>query len=82
MKSYIQKLDSRSRIALGKLKDKLAPIYKIYTEGKKIILEPIEEVPEEIHWLLKPENKHILEKLKKALKSKKYHDLGSFQDYV
>lgn len=69
-KSYV-KIDSRNRITIPKgiLKD-LAHIYKIYEKGGNIILEPVMEVPQEERWLFDPQNKEIVQELKRALKQK------------
>ena len=82
MKVVISRPDSRHRISLGQFKNSLSPAYKIYFEGNRIILEPIDLTPQETHWLLKPENKHLLIKLENALKEKadKTIDLGQFED--
>lgn len=82
MKSLYLKTDSKNRILLTKATKKVAPIYKVYLEGNKIILEPIEDKPQETHWLLKPENKHILKELEESLKDKERFDLGSFKKHL
>ena len=75
-KNYV-KIDSRNRITIpkGMVKD-LAHLYKIYEKGGKIILEPIMEVPVEEKWLFDPQNKEIVQELKKALKQKANVDIN------
>lgn len=68
MKTIYVKPDSRGRVVLNKATDKLASLYRIVTEGNRIILEPVEESKKESHWLLKAENKQLLEELKQGLK--------------
>ena len=76
------KVDSRNRITIPKqMAKKLAHLYKIYEKDGKIILEPIKEIPDNEKWLFLPENKEILEKIKKALKQKANISLGSFSQY-
>lgn len=82
MKTLYLKTDSKNRILLTKATQNVAPIYKVYLEGNRIILEPIEEKQQETHWLLKPENKHILIELEESLKDKEKFDLGSFKKYL
>jgi hypothetical protein len=69
-KNYV-KIDSRNRITIpkGMVKD-LAHIYKIYEKSGNIILEPVMQVPIEERWLFDPQNKELVEELKKALKQK------------
>lgn len=76
------KIDSRNRVSLTKLVGKISPIYKAYVKDGKIILEPVQEVPAEEAWLFLPENKHILERLKRSLKQKATINLGSFKKYL
>ena len=76
------KLDLRNRISLSKLSKKLAPIYKARIHGNKIILEPIQEIPEDEAWLFLPENKEILARIKKSLREDATIDLGSFKKYL
>lgn len=82
MKTVILKPDSRCRIALGQFKDVLATVYKVYQQGNKIILEPIDDTPKETHWLMKPENKHLLKRLEDAIHEEETVDLGSFKKYL
>lgn len=76
------KVDSRNRISLTKLSKKLSHIYKARTQNDKIILEPLQEIPEKEAWLFLPENKEILADLKKSLKEKATINLGSFKKYL
>lgn len=48
---------------------------------KRIIFEPIKEIPKEEQWLFDPKNKAIVDELKKALKQKadKDIDLGCLE---
>lgn len=69
-KNYV-KIDSRNRITIPKgLSKGLADLYKIYEERGNIVLEPVIEVPKEEKWLFDPQNKELVEGLKKALKQK------------
>jgi hypothetical protein len=81
MKTTYLKLDSRNRVSLTKITKNLAALYRVHTQGDKIILEPIKEIPEEERWLFDPENKKILEHLKESLKQEASFDLGSFKKY-
>ena len=45
-------------------------LYKIYEKEGNIILEPVMEVPKEEKWLFDPQNKELVQELKKALKQK------------
>ena len=77
------KSDSRNRVCLTKLGKEIPKYYKAYSEGDKIILEPLkEEINEDNAWIFKPENKAILKELKKALKQKGTIDRGSFIKYL
>jgi hypothetical protein len=64
------KVDARNRVSLTKVSPNLAAMYRARLDGNKIILEPIQEVPEAEAWLFLPENKEILEKVKRGLKQK------------
>jgi hypothetical protein len=79
-KNYV-KVDSRNRITIPKaLTENLPSVFKIYAENGSIILEPIQEVPKEERWLLDPQNKEIVQELKKALKQKTVdRDLNQIQ---
>lgn len=71
MKRVSVKVDSRNRISLTKVSKKLATSFYAYEEEDgRIILEPITEVPAHEAWLFRPENKELLEKLKRGLKQK------------
>ncbi len=69
------KVDSKNKISLSKLSKNLSNMYRAYSKGKKIILEPIENED----WIFLPENKESLNKVKKGLKQKANIDLGSFK---
>lgn len=64
------KADSRYRVSLGKFIKDDSVLYKVYSDGEKIILEPVKEIPQEEAWLFKPENKELLESLKRGIKQK------------
>ena len=57
-------------------------LYKMHSEGEKIILEPVKEIPTEEAWLFDPENKELLDSLKRGLKQKATKKKGSFSKYV
>ena len=76
------KLDLRNRISLTKLSKNLYPIYKAYIQGNKIILESVQEIPEDEAWLFLPENKEILARIKKSLREDATIDLGSFKKHL
>ena len=76
------KLDSRNRISLTKVSKNLSGMYKVHSSEGRIILEPINDIDKEVEWIFKPENKEILEKIKKGLNQKADIDLGSFQQYL
>ncbi len=76
------KVDSRNRVSLAKLSKKLSSLYKARVEKNKIILEPVQEIPEGEAWLFLPENKEILKKIKKSLKEDATIDLGFFKKYL
>ncbi len=76
------KIDSRHRVSLKKIAKNLVPIYKAYTKGNTIILEPVQEIPEEEAWLFEPENKKVLERIKESLSQEATIDLGSFKKYA
>lgn len=81
MKTIIVKPDSRNRILLTKIADKLASAYKLYIENNRIILEPIEDKSSEsVHWLDKPENEHLLEKLKIGLMQSTTEQIVAWND--
>ena len=63
------KVDARNRVSLGQLAKGFS-LYKMHSEGEKIILEPVKEIPAEEAWLFDPENKDLLESLKRGLKQK------------
>lgn len=71
MKKISIKVDSRNRVSLTKVSKHLASSFYAYEEDNgRIILEPIVEIPAHEAWLFKPENKKILEKVKRGLKQK------------
>lgn len=76
------KVDSRNRIVLSKLSKDLSPLYKAHIQENKIILEPVQEIPEDEAWLFLPENKEILARIKKSLRKDATIDLGSFEKYL
>lgn len=76
------KVDSRNRISLTKVSKHLSNLYKARSEKGRIILEPVQEIPERERWLFAPENREVLEKVKKALREKADIDLGSFKKYA
>lgn len=82
MKDHIVKLDTKNRVTLTKVTKKLSNLYRAYSKGDTIILEPIREISKEEEWLFDPKNKHILERVKKSIQSGGKHDLGSFAKYV
>jgi hypothetical protein len=81
-KEVFLKVDSRNRISLTKVVKDLPVIFKAYVKDGKIILEPVQQVPEEEAWLFKPENKEVLKRLKESLDQEANIDLGSFSKYV
>ncbi len=82
MKELIVKLDTKNRVTLTKVAKNLSTLYRAYSRGDKIILEPIKEVPKGEQWLFDPKNKHILERVKKSIQGGGKHDLGSFAQYL
>jgi len=83
MKRVSVKVDSRNRISLTKVSKKIASSFYAHEEDGRIILEPIVEIPAREAWLFKPENKEILEKIKRGLKQKTPGvSRGSFAHHV
>lgn len=80
MQSTIVKVDARNRISLGRAIKHLSSLYRVYEENDRIILDPIRETRD--HWIFKPENKHLLEKLERGLKQECKNDLGAFDQYL
>lgn len=78
--SVYLKVDARNRISLTKLSKNLSSIYKARIYENKIILEPVQEIPEDEAWLFLPKNKEILARLKKSLKEDATIDLGAFKN--
>ena len=76
------KVDSRNRISLTKLSKHVSSIYKARIQDNKIILEPVQEIPENEAWLFLPENKDILARIKKSLTEDATIDLGSFKKHL
>lgn len=74
-------LDTRKRISLAKLlPDYEVSSFRAYTEGNKIVLEPMAEIPAHELWLHK--NPTALKKVQEGLKKKGKHYLGSFAKYL
>ena len=76
------KADSRHRVSLGKFIKDDSVLYKVYSDGEKIVLEPVKEILQEEMWLFKPENKELLESLKRGLTQKATIKKGSFAHYA
>ena len=77
-------LDARKRISLAKLlPDYEVCSFKAYTEGGKIILEPMAEIPAHELWLYKNSQafKDVQEGLKQS-KEGKIRKKGSFAQYA
>lgn len=77
------KIDSRNRITIPKkISEGLSHLYKIYEKNGHIILEPVQEIPQEKQWLFDPKHKTMVDELKKALKQKadKDIDLSIFEE--
>ena len=77
-------LDARKRISLAKLlPDYEGCSFRAYTEGDKIILEPMAEIPARELWLYKNPQalKEVGEGLQQA-KEGKVRKRGSFSKYV
>ena len=74
-------VDSRKRISLTKLLPDL-PISSVraYTEGDRIILEPMVEIPAREAWLYQNEN--ALNKVRSGLSQKGTIKRGSFARYA
>lgn len=74
-------LDARKRISLAKLlPDYEVSSFKAYSEGGKIILEPMTEIPAHELWLHK--NPKTLKTVQDGLNKKGKHYLGSFAKYI
>jgi hypothetical protein len=74
-------LDARKRINLTKLLPSMdVSSFKAYADNGKIILEPMAEIPAHELWL--HQNPKTLSKVKKSLKKKGKHYLGSFAKYA
>lgn len=74
-------LDARKRISLAKLlPDYEVCSFRAYTEGGKIILEPMAEIPAHELWL--HQNPDTLKIVQEGLKKKGKHDLGSFAKHL
>ena len=74
-------LDARKRVSLSKL----LPNYEIcsfkaYTEGNKIVLEPMAELSAHELWLHK--NPKTLKVVQEGLKKEGKHSLGSFAKHI
>ncbi len=70
MKKISLQIDSRNRICLTKISKNLPTRFSAYEEDGKIILEPLAEIPAHEAWLFKPENRQILDEVKKGLQQK------------
>jgi hypothetical protein len=77
-------LDARKRISLAKLlPDYEICSFRVYTEGDKIILEPMAEIPARELWLYK--NPRALKEVQEGLqqsKEGKVRKRGSFAKYA
>ena len=77
-------LDARKRINLAKLlPDYEVCSFRAYTEGDKIILEPMAEIPAHELWLYK--NPQALKDVQEGLqqsKEGKVHNRGAFAKYA
>lgn len=77
-------LDARKRVSLAKLlPDCEVCSVRAYTEGDKIILEPMAEIPAHELWLYR--NPQILKDVQEGLqqsKEGKVHKRGSFAKYA
>ena len=77
-------LDARKRVSLAKLLPKYdVSSFKAYTEGDKIILEPMAEIPAHELWLYK--NPQALKDVQEGLKQSKEGKVrkrGSFAKYA
>jgi hypothetical protein len=77
-------LDARKRISLAKLlPDYEVCSFRAYTEGDRIILEPMAEIPAHELWLYK--NKQALEDVQEGLRQSKEGKVckrGSFAKYA
>ncbi len=82
MKKHYVKVDSRNRVSLTKILKNLPDLFRAYTQGDKIILEPIRDIPEAEQWLFDPKNKDLLQEVKKGLQQEADIDLGSFAEYL
>ncbi len=82
MKKITIHMDERKRISLTKVLKTDATTFHAYNEGTKIILEPIKEIPADEAWLFEPENKEILEQIKRGIKEKCSIKRGSFAKYL
>lgn len=70
-------LDARKRVSLAKLlPDYDVSSFKAYTDGNKIILEPMAEIPAHELWLHR--HPKALKTVQEGLKKKGKHYLGSF----
>ena len=81
MTSISLTLDSKKRISLTKL---LPPgnirSVQAYTEGHRIVLEPMMEIPVDEAWLF--ENREALKKVLTGLSQKGFIKRGSFSRYA
>jgi len=82
MKKIQLRVDSRNRICLTKVSKQLPSLFSAHEEDGKIILEPMVKIPAKEAWIFKPENRKILEEVKKGLSQKGTIKRGSFKKYV
>ncbi len=82
MKKISLQIDSRNRICLTKISKNLSSRFFAYEEDGKIILEPIAEIPAHEAWLFKPENRKILDEVKKGLHQKGTIKRDSFKKHL
>lgn len=75
--------DTKGRIALGKLAEGVSRFRVIVDDERRIILEPMVEIPASEQWTFK--NTTALKKLKKGLLDAakgRVSSLGSFAEYI
>ena len=82
MRKIELKLDSRNRICLTKLSDHLPSRFVAYEQKGRIILEPLVEIPASEAWIFEPQNRKLLEEVKKGLEQKGTIDRGSFKKHL
>ncbi|MCF7899190.1 hypothetical protein K9L05_00905 [Candidatus Babeliales bacterium] len=82
MKKFQVKVDARNRVCLTKISKNLPSSFSVYEKNGKIILEPLVEIPADEAWLFKPENKKILDEVKKGLSQEGIISRSSFKKYL